>query len=172
MKTIPLIAVALVAVLIPGVPYYNATYNSNKGTIDQATPAITPTPTPTPNVKITNFICTGIWYGTKLGAALDLFSLSYTNLGMPDVENLTVTLNTSKTNEKDTDTTPNTTYNPNEGFLDEYINGDTYELENLKAGETKTLEKTYFMWRAYKYVEPFFLTATLKSMTQSLTKQQ
>ncbi len=136
-----------------------ATLKSNEAILDQAT-VTTP---PIPNVKITNFICTGIWHGTKLGVALDLFSLSYTNLGNADAEYLTVTLNTSKTNGKETDTTSNPGYDPNEGFLDEYINGETYVLENLKAGETKTLEKIYFMWGAYKFVEPFSLTVTLKS---------
>jgi hypothetical protein len=140
-------------------PTITATLKSNQAILDQATTTIPPIP----NVKITNFVCLGTWHGTKLGAALDLFSLIYTNLGNTTVEYLIVTLNTSKTNEKDTDPTPNTRYNPNEGFLDEYINGETYILENLKAGETKTFEKTYFMWGAYKYVEPFVLTATLKS---------
>ena len=136
--------------------------NSNNNTpMPTSTPS--PTPSPIPNVKITNFIYLGNWHGTTLGAALDLFSLGYTNYELSDVENLTVTLNTTKTNGKDTGITPNTTYDPNEGFLDEYINGVTYELEVLNAGETKTFEKTYFMWGAYKYVEPFVLTATLKS---------
>jgi hypothetical protein len=127
-----------------------ATVKSNEAILDQATVTIPSIP----NVKITNFICLGTWHGTKLGAALDLFSLSYTNLGMTDIENLTVTLNTSKINETDTD--------PSLVFLDDYINGETYQLENLKAGETKIFEKTYFMFGAYNAVEPFTLTAILK----------
>lgn len=122
-----------------------------------------PIPTSTLNLKITNFTCTGTWHGTTLGASLDLFSLNYTNLGNTPIENLTITLNTTKTNEKNTNPTPYTTYNPNEGFLDQYLNGQTYPLENLTPGETKCFEKTYFMWGAYKYVEPFFLTATIKA---------
>ena len=122
-----------------------ATVKSDQAILDQETII---------NVKITNFICLGTWHGTRLGAALDLFSLSYTNLGMTDIENLTVTLNTSKINETDTD--------PSLVFLDEYINGETYQLENLKAGETKIFEKTYFMFTAYDSVEPFTLTAILK----------
>jgi hypothetical protein len=35
-------------------------------------------------------------------------------------------------------------------------------LENLKAGETKTLEKTYFRFGAYNLVEPFTLYYYLK----------
>ena len=131
-----IVAVLVVAVLIVGVLSLNHDL------------------TPNPHVKITNFICLGTWHGTKLGAALDLFSLSYTNLGMTDIENLTVTLNTSKINETDID--------PSLVFLDEYINGETYQLENLKAGETKIFEKTYFMFGAYNSVEPFNLTAILK----------
>ena len=136
MKILAIAAVAVVAVLIVGVLSLNYAL------------------TPQPNVKITNFICLGTWHGTKLGAALDLFSLSYTNLGMTDIENLTVTVNTSKINETDTD--------PSLVFLDEYINGETYQLENLKAEETKIFEKTYFMFGAYNSVEPFTLTAILK----------
>jgi hypothetical protein len=127
-----------------------ATVKSNETILDQATVTIPPIP----NVKITNFICLGIWHGTRLGGALDLFSLSYTNLGMTDIENLTVTLNTSKINETDTD--------PSLVFLDEYINGETYQLENLKAGETKIFEPRYFEFGAYDSVEPFTLTAILK----------
>ncbi len=76
---------------------------------------------------------------------LDLFSLSYTNLGTTDVKDLTVTLNTSKTTENYTDPYDRLTipgYDPYD-FLDETINGKTYSLENLKAKETKTFEKTY-----------------------------
>ncbi len=143
-------------------PPLTATIKSDEVILDQATVTIPPIP----NVKITNFICLGIWHGTRLGGAYDLFSLSYTNLGNTDVETLTVTLNTSKTNEKDKDSqypTPkpipgyNTTV-----FLDEYLDGQTYSLESLKPGETKTFEKTYFMWGAYNSVEPFTLTAILR----------
>lgn len=138
-----------------------ATVKSNETILDQATTTIPSIP----NVKITNFVCTGIWHGTKLGPMLDLFSLSYTNLGMTDVEDLTVTLNTSKTNENYTDPhhdTSNPDYNPY-NFLDETINGETYPLENLMAKETKTFEKTYFMNSGFLLVQPFELTATLKS---------
>ena len=78
-------------------PPLTATIKSNEIILDQATLTIPPIP----NVKITNFICSGKWHGTALGSALDLFSLSYTNLGNTDVKDLTVTLNTSKTNEKE-----------------------------------------------------------------------
>jgi hypothetical protein len=157
-KTIPLIAVALVAVLITGILYYNATYNPNNGTLDQATP------TPKPDVKITNFTCLGVWHGTTLGPMLDLFSLNYTNNGMIDIQNLTLTLNTNKTDENYTDPNHHTTseYNPYR-FLDEVINGETYPLENLKAGQTKSFEKTYFMDSGFLLVQPFALTVTLKS---------
>jgi hypothetical protein len=138
-------------------PPLTATLKTNEAILDQATISIPPIP----NVKITNFICLGTWHGTRLGGLLDLFSLSYTNLGNTDIENLTVTLNTSKTNEKDPDPNPNSRYNP-KVFLDEYINGDTYLLESLKAGETKSFDKSYFEWGAYNSVEPFALTATLK----------
>lgn len=142
MKTIPLIAVTLVAVLITGVLYYNSTYNPNNGTIDQTTRTIQPTP----DVKITNFTCLGIWHGTTLGPMLDLFSLDYTNRGMIDIENMSLTLNTIKTDKNYTDPNHPITpeYNPYR-FLDEVINGETYPLENLKAGETRSFEKTYFM---------------------------
>ena len=75
--------------------------NSNNNT---PMPTSTPlsTPSPTPNVKITNFIYLGNWHGTTLGGLLDLFSLDYTNLGTTDVKDLTVTLNTNKTNANDT----------------------------------------------------------------------
>jgi|LSQX01.3.fsa_nt_gb hypothetical protein len=134
-----------------------AALKSNEAILDQAVLTIPPLP----NVKITNFICLGTWHGTALGAALDLFSLNYTNIGRTDVASLTITLNTSKTDEKDANATSDPQYNPND-FLDVYINGATYPLDDLKAGGTKTLEKTYFMFGAYKYVEPFALTATLK----------
>jgi hypothetical protein len=129
----------------------SATLKFNEATLDHAILAIPPIP----NVKITNFVCLGTWHGTALGAALDLFSLDYTNFGNNDISNLTVTLNTSKT------ATLDPRYNPND-FLDQYINGATYPLDDLNAGETKNLEKTYFMFGAYKYVEPFTLTAILK----------
>jgi hypothetical protein len=95
---------------------------------------------------------------------LDLFSLNYTNCGMVDIENLTVTLNTTKTDENYTDPYHHTTpeYDPYR-FLDEVINGETYPLESLKAGETKTFEKTYFMDSGFLLVQPFALTITLKS---------
>ncbi|MDT8782531.1 MAG: hypothetical protein IAX22_07820 [Candidatus Bathyarchaeota archaeon] len=138
--------------------------NSNNNTpMPTSTPS--PTPSPTPNVKITNFIYLGNWHGTTLGGMLDLFSLNYTNLGMTDVENLTVTLNTNKTNAKETDPqhptpTPISGYNPYY-YLDETINGETYLLESLKAGETKNFEKSYFDV-GFLLVEPFALTITLK----------
>jgi hypothetical protein len=159
------IALSIVAVIlcivIFTVAIISLSHNNSKNNTPMPTSTPSQTPSPTSNVKITNFICLSTWHGTALGAALDLFSLSYTNLGNTDVKNLIVTLNTSKTNEKDADPTPNPRYDPND-FLDEYINGTTYPLESLKAGETKTFEKTYFMFGAYKYVEPFALTATLK----------
>jgi hypothetical protein len=144
-------------------PSLTATVKSNQAILDQETATIPPIP----NVKITNFIYLGKWHGTRLGGAIDLFSLSYTNLGTINVEDLTVTLNTTKTNEKDKDS-PYPTPKPIPGynttvFLDEYLNGETYTLESLKAGKTKTLEKTYFMFGAYNSVKPFALTATLKS---------
>ncbi len=142
-------------------PPLTATLKSNQVVLDQATITIPPIP----NVKITNFVCLGIWHGTRLGPMLDLFSLSYTNLGMTDVKDLTVTLNTSKTNENYTDPhhdTSNPDYNPY-NFLDETINGETYPLENLMAKETKNFEKSYFMNMGFLLVQPFELTATLKS---------
>jgi hypothetical protein len=143
-------------------PSLTATVKSNQAILDQETATIPPIP----NVKITNFIYLGKWHGTTLGGAIDLFSLSYTNLGTIDVADLTVTLNTTKTNEKDKDS-PYPTPKPIPGynttvFLDEYLNGETYTLESLTAGETKTLEKTYFMFGAYNSVKPFALTAILK----------
>jgi hypothetical protein len=140
-------------------PPLTATLKTNEVTLDQATITIPPIP----NVKITNFVCLGIWHGTRLGPLLDLFSLNYTNLGMTDVKDLTVTLNTSKTNENYTDPhhdTSNPDYNRYE-FLDETINGETYPLGNLMAKETKTFKKSY--WLEGALVEPFELTATLKS---------
>jgi len=142
-------------------PPLTATVKSNEAILEQATVTLPPIP----NVKITNFICTGVWHGTALGAALDLFSLSYTNLGAADINDLTVTLNTTKINEKDTEDTdvaPNSRHDLDD-YLDAYLNGATYPLESLKAGQTKTFEKTYFMFGAYEYVEPFLLTAILKA---------
>jgi hypothetical protein len=118
-------------------PPLTATLKSNEVPLDQKPitfPAI-------PKVKITNFTYLGIWHGTTLGGLLDLFSLNYTNLGMTNVENLTVTLTTSKTNEKNTSPqhatpTPIPGYNPYY-LLDETINGEAYPLEDLKANETK-----------------------------------
>ena len=147
MKTIALAAVAAVAVLIVGVLASLNYYLTLQ-------PHIEITITPIPNVKITNFICTGNLHLTTLGAALELFSLNYTNLGMINVENLTLTLNTSRINE--TDSTQSSFL-----FLDEYINGDIYPLENIKVNETKSFEKGYFI--SDLEVEPFILTVTLKS---------
>jgi hypothetical protein len=135
-------------------PPLTATLKTNEVTLDQATITIPPIP----NVKITNFVCLGIWHGTKLGLALDLFSLNYTNLGTIDVENLTITLNTSRTNENDADTLP-IPYR----YLDEYINGDTYHLESIKVNETKSFKRGYLIGLYNLKVEPFALTATLKS---------
>ena len=140
-------------------PPLTATLKSNQAILDQATTTIPQIP----NVKITNFVYVGFWHGTRLGGLLDLFSLNYTNLGTTDVKDLTVTLNTSKTNENYTDPhhdTSNPYYNRYE-FLDETINGETYPLGNLNAKETKTFEKSY--WLEGALVEPFELTATLKS---------
>lgn len=138
-------------------PPLTATLKSNQAILDQATITIPPIP----NVRITNFTYLGTWHGTRLGGLLDLFSLRYTNLGNTDVANLTVTLNTSKTNEKyDTTPTPIPQYNPYH-FLDEDINGEIHPLERLKAGETNTFEKSYFD-RGFLLVEPFALTVTLK----------
>jgi hypothetical protein len=104
----------------------------------------------------------GIWHNTALGPMLDLFSLNYTNLGTTDVKGLTVTLNTSKTDENYTDPYHDIS-NPDNGyyFLDETINGETYPLGSLKVKETKTFEKSYWLYGAL--VQPFALTATLKS---------
>jgi hypothetical protein len=135
-------------------PPLTATLKTNEVTLDQATITIPPIP----NVKITNFVCLGIWHGTKLGLALDLFSLNYTNLGTIDVENLTITLNTSRTNENDAGTPP-IPYR----YLDEYINGDTYHLESIKVNETKSFKRGYLIGLYNLKVEPFALTATLKS---------
>ncbi len=138
-----------------------ATVKSNEAILDQATVTIPSIP----NVKITNFICTGVWHGTTLGPMLDLFSLSYTNLGMADAKDLTVTLNTSKTTENYTDPYNRTSipgYDPYD-FLDETINGKIYTLESLKAKETKNFEKSYFLDGGFLLVQPFALTATLKS---------
>jgi len=141
-------------------PPLTATLKTNEVTLDQATTTIPPIP----NVKITHFICLNFLHGTALGPLLDLFSLNYTNLGTTDVKDLTVTLNTSKTNENYTDPhhdISNPDYNPYE-FLDEIINGETYPLGSLKAKETKTFEKSYWLG-GMTLVEPFALTATLKS---------
>ena len=73
-------------------PSLTATVKSNQAILDQETATIPPIP----NVKITNFVCLGVKHGTRLGLIIDLFSLDYTNLGVTDVEGLTVTLNTSK----------------------------------------------------------------------------
>jgi hypothetical protein len=134
-------------------PPLTATLKSNQAILDQATITIPPIP----NVKITNFVCLGIWHGTKLGLALDLFSLSYTNLGTIDVENLTITLNTSRTNENDADTPP-IPYR----YLDEYINEHIYHLESVKVNETKNYKKGYLIGLYNIVVEPFDLTVTLK----------
>jgi hypothetical protein len=141
-------------------PPLTATLKTNEVTLDQATTTIPPIP----NAKITNFICLGIWHNTALGPMLDLFSLNYTNLGTTDVKGLTVTLNTSKTNENYTDPHHDTS-NPDDNryyFLDEIINGEKYPLESLKAKETKTFERSYFDV-GLLLIEPFSLTATLKS---------
>jgi hypothetical protein len=142
-------------------PPLTATLKSSEAVLDQATTTIPPIP----NVKITNFVYTGIFHGTKLGPMLDLFSLSYTNLGTTDVKDLTVTLNTSKTTENYTDPYDRRNipgYNPY-NFLDETINGETYSLESLRAKETKTFEKIYSLQGGFLLVQPFALTATLKS---------
>jgi hypothetical protein len=141
-------------------PPLTATLKTNEVTLDQATTTIPPIP----NIKITSFVCLGIWYYTALGGKLDLFSLNYTNLGTTDVKGLTVTLNTSKTNENYTDPHHDTS-NPDDNryyFLDEIINGEKYPLESLKAKETKTFERSYFDV-GLLLIEPFSLTATLKS---------
>jgi len=142
-------------------PPLTATLKSKEAILDQATVTIPPIP----NVKITHFVYTGVFHGTKLGPMLDLFSLSYTNLGTTDVKDLTVTLNTSKTTENYTDPYDRRNipgYNPYD-FLDETINGETYLLESLKAKETKNFEKTYSLQGGFLLVQPFALTATLKA---------
>ena len=142
--------------------------SNNNSNNNNEMPTSTPPPTPgsTPNVKITNFIYLGNWHGTTLGGMIDLFSLNYTNLGKTDVENLTVTLNTNKTAAKETDRqhptpTPISGYNPYY-HLDEAISGETYPLESLKVGETKTFEKSY-LDVGFLLVAPFALTVTIKS---------
>jgi hypothetical protein len=125
-------------------------------TLDQATTTIPPIP----NIKITNFVCLGVWHGTAAGGLLDLFSLNYTNLGTTDVKDLTVTLNTSKTDENYTD--PRDPDDNRYYFLDETINGETYPLGSLKAKETKTFERSY-LDMGLLLILPFELTATLKS---------
>ena len=134
-------------------PPLTAILKSNEVMLDQAIITIPPLP----NVKITNFIYLGVWHGTRLGGLLDLFSLSYTNLGTADVEDLGVELSTSKVNENYT--VPEGSY-PNRLF-DESINGEIYPLESLKAKEIKTFEKSY--WDYDFLFKPFALTATLKS---------
>lgn len=134
------------------VPPLTATLKSNGVILDQATTTIPPIP----NVKITNFTSLGVLQTTRLGAILDLFSLDYTNFGTIDVENLTITLNTSKTSGNDTLSIP---YR----YLDEFINGDTYNLESLKVNEWKTFKKGYLISQYELVVEPFTLTVTLKS---------
>ena len=135
-------------------PPLTATLKTNEAILDQAAITIPPIP----DVRITNFVCTGIWGSSRLGIDLDLFSFDYTNLGTIDVENLTITLNTSRTNENDVDTLSI----PNR-YLDEYINGDTYHLESIKVNETKSFKKGYLIGLYNLKVEPFELTATLKS---------
>jgi len=150
MKTLVLAAVVVAAVLIIGVflSLNSATLKSNEAILGQTTTTI-------PNIKITNFTCTGNLHLTKLGAALELFSLDYTNFGTIDVDNLTITLNTSRINERAIDTPSSFR------FLDEYINGHPYPLEVITINETKTFEKGYFIHNLE--VEPFELTVTLKS---------
>lgn len=131
-------------------PPLTVTLKSNQATLDQATTMIPPIP----NAKITNFVCLDIRHYTRLGLIIDLFSLSYTNLGKTDVKDLTITLNTSKLNPRPRNTS--------HIFLDELINGETYLLENLRAKETKTIEKSYGSPGGL-LVQPFALTATLKS---------
>ncbi len=131
-------------------PSLTATVKSNQAILDQETATIPPIP----NVKITNFVYLGVKHGTRLGLIIDLFSLDYTNLGVTDVEGLTVTLNTSKLAPRPRNTS--------HIFLDELINGETYSLESLKAKETKTLEKSYGSLGGL-LVQPFDLTAILKS---------
>ncbi len=135
-----------------------ATLKSKGVILDQASLTVPPIP----NVQITNFVYLGVWHGTRLGGLLDLFSLSYTNLGVSEVENLTVTLSTSKTNDTAPRSTPTSIpgYNPYY-LLDEIINGEIYPLESLKAKETKTFEKSY-QDVGFLLIEPFDLTATLK----------
>jgi hypothetical protein len=165
-KGIKIVAIAaLLIVVISSFLFWQGTQlqlSNNNETSPSPSPAITPTSAPTPNVKIINFIYLGNWHGTTLGGMLDLFSLNYTNLGTIDVENLTVILNTNKTKEKyDITPTPIPQYNPYH-FLDEDINGKIYPLESLKANETRTIEKSY-LDVGFLLVEPFTLTATLKS---------
>lgn len=134
-------------------PPLTATLKSNEEIIDQATATIPPIP----NVKITNFVCLDIRHGTRLGPILDLFSLSYTNLAATDVSNLTLELSTSRI-DKNYTLPQRTSYY---GFFDEeFVNGETYPLESLKAKETKTFEKSYAIYDSL--IKPFVLTATLK----------
>ena len=133
-------------------PPLTATVKSNEAALDQATMTIPPIP----NVKITNFTSLGVWQTTRLGAILDLFSLDYTNLGTIGAENLTITLNTSKTSGNNTLSIP---YR----YLDEFIKGDTYNLESLNVNEYKTFKRGYLISQYELVVEPFTLTVTLKS---------
>jgi hypothetical protein len=147
-------------------PLLTATLKSNTAILDQATVSIPPIP----NVKITTFVYTGVFHGTRLGPMLELFSLSYANFGTTEVKDLTVTLNTSKTTENYVDpynrtSTPN--YDPYD-FIDETINGINYPLESLKVKETKIFEKTYSLQGGFLLVQPFALTVTLKSNDTTL----
>jgi hypothetical protein len=142
------------------------TLRSDEAVLDQATTIIPPIP----NVKIASFVYTGVFHGTKLGPMLDLFSLSYTNLGTTDVKDLTVTLNTSKTTQNYTDPYGRRNipgYSPY-GFLDETINWETYSLESVEAKETKNFEKIYSLQGGFLLVQPFALTATLKANNTTL----
>lgn len=156
MKKTAVFAFAFIAVLMVGAfLVLNSTTVPNEADFDQ-----TATPTPPPiNVEITDFAYVGVWHGTRLGGMLDLFTLTYTNLGVTAAENLTVTLSTHKINE--TEPTPTPEYNPYY-FLDEDINGEIYQLESLNASETKTFERSYLDVGFLKS-EPFNLTVTLKS---------
>lgn len=153
-----ILSAALVIVVVGGCLFWQQ--NQSQLSTNETTPS--PTPAPAPNVKITEFTYLGNWHGTRLGGLLDLFSLSYTNLGTTDAENLYIILNATKTNEKyETTPTPIPQYNPYH-LLDEDINGEIYPLESLKANETKTIQKSYSDV-GFLLVEPFTLTVTLKS---------
>lgn len=152
------IIVVILCIAIFTIAIISLSHNNSNNNTPMPTSTPSPTPSPTPNVKIINFTCLGIWGNSRLGSDLDLFSLSYTNLGMTDVENLTITLNTTRTDESDIDTLT-IPYR----YLDEYINGDIYYLESIKVNETKSFEKGYLIGLYNLVVEPFALTATLKS---------